>query len=119
VPPKQQPAQPLEVLHSQAPVPPLQWRPEAQGSVLPHLHTPGATHWFAVKVLQAAQLVEPAGPHTETERPTQVLLTQQPEGHEVALQTQAPTLGSHCCPEVQLAQAAPPVPQLVWLWVLH
>jgi hypothetical protein len=119
VPLEQHPLQPLEVLHSQLPVPPLQCRPAPQAGVLPHWHTPGATHWFAVKRLQAAQVVEPAGPHSETEMPTQTLLTQQPEGHEAALQTQVPLLVSHSCPELQLAQAAPPVPQVVWPWVLH
>ena len=116
---EQQPLQLLEVLHSQLPVPPLQWRPGPQAAVLPHWHTPGATHWFAVKVLQAVQVVEPAGPHSETEMPTQTLLTQQPEGHEVALQTQVPLPVSHSCPALQLAQAAPPVPQVDWPWVLH
>jgi hypothetical protein len=48
-----------------------------------------------------------------------MLLTQQPEGQEVALHTQVPLPVSHSCPEVHAAQVAPPVPQVAWLWILH
>jgi hypothetical protein len=38
------------------------------------------------------------------------LAVQQPPGHEVASQTQAPVLVSHSWPEAHAAQLAPPVP---------
>jgi hypothetical protein len=83
--------------------------PAPQDACPPQVHAP-AVHPSAVRASHTLQ-VPPTVPHADIDRVLQVVPLQQPPGHDVASQAQAPE--THSCPEPHAEQAAPPVPQVV------
>ena len=81
--------QPLQDTESQMQEPPAQCSPEPQDTPVPQRHRPSAEQ---LSVLIGLQLTHdaPSAPHAANERVSQALPLQQPLGHDVASQTQAP-----------------------------
>jgi hypothetical protein len=74
---------------SQTQLPPRQRWPAPQDGPAPQAHEPAAVQWSAVAALQVVQAPPPA-PQRASVAETQLVPSQQPVGHEVASQTQAP-----------------------------
>ena len=66
-----------------------QWSPALHGAPVPQWQVPEPSHVSVVSRLQVTQ-VEPATPHSASERVWHVALSQHPSGHDVASQTQSP-----------------------------
>ena len=102
--PLQQPPAQLTLSHLQTP--PTQCCPLAHGDPEPHTHAPVALQ--PSLVIPQATHAPPAGAHVPAEAGKQMLLAQQPPGHEVASHTQPPE--TQRCPAPQAA--CPPQLQL-------
>lgn len=124
--------QPLQETESQVQEPPAQCSPDPQDAPVPQRHRPSAEQ---LSVLIGLQLTHdaPSAPHAANERVSQALPLQQPLGHDVASQTQAPDTqrwpGPHArlvphwqaprieqpsaLVESQIVHCAPPVPQVL------
>jgi hypothetical protein len=101
-PPAQQPPAHEVASHTQAP--PTQCWPAAQVAPAPHWHAPEDEQWSLRTGSQATQPCPPV-PHCPEDGEVQAVPAQQPLGHEVASQTQAPE--RQRCPSAQ----GGPVPQ--------